>query len=116
VADARLSPQERRRFARQLLLHEIGAQGQLRLLEARFDAPSTCAGAIAADYLERAGLRPGCASEGALALRLLPRDSDPIRDALLGAFAAVEALKGALGIGEPGALDPRLLHDLEVGD
>jgi len=116
VADARLSPQERQRFARQLLLHEIGAEGQLRLLEARFEAPSTRAGAIAADYLERAGLRPGSASEGALALRLPPQDGDPIRDALLGAFAAVEALKSALGIGQPGALETRLLHGLEVRD
>ncbi|NOY91406.1 MAG: hypothetical protein GXP55_09355 [Deltaproteobacteria bacterium] len=116
MADASLSPQERQRFARQLLLHEIGADGQLRLLGARFDAPSTRAGAIAADYLVRAGLRPGSALEAALALSLPSEEGDPVADALCGAFAAVEALKGALQLGTPGALDPQLLADLETAD
>ncbi len=100
----------RRRYARQLLLGEIGEAGQERLSEAGFrqvaagDADAT---AVATDYLERAGCRP---SEAGVALRV-PRSSEVARfagsealgepaAAIMGAFAAVEHIKEVLGVGE----------------
>jgi len=118
VAEPALDATARTRFARQILLHEIGARGQSRLLETRFDAPATRAGGIAADYLERAGLGRGRIAEGALALALPPEGSSDesgtpasIRDALAGSFAAVEMLKQALDLGHAHVLDLELLND-----
>jgi len=100
----------RRRYARQLLLGEIGEAGQKRLLDARFrrgDGSDANAFAVAADYLERAGCTLGTEGEPVS----IP-DADAVRRfagadafvapaaAIVGAFAAVEQIKATLGCGE----------------
>ncbi|MGB3050741.1 MAG: hypothetical protein WBB42_07060 [Polyangiales bacterium] len=98
----------RRRYARQLLLGEIGEAGQERLLDARFRRGAggdADAYAVAADYLERAG----CSTDPSGAVLRLPSTSALMRfagspalaepaAAILGAFSAVEHLKEVLGI------------------
>lgn len=100
----------RRRYARQLLLGEIGEAGQERLLDAEFTeglASDAGAFAAAADYLRRAGCTQ---SERGRAVHV-PDSTEVARfagapfleepaAAVMGAFAAVEHLKGTLGIGE----------------
>jgi hypothetical protein len=98
----------RRRYARQLLVGEIGELGQLRLLDARFrpgaggDVEAT---AVAAEYLERAG----CAADQSGTELRAPDASAVLRfagspafrepaAAIMGAFSAVEHLKEVLGI------------------
>jgi hypothetical protein len=98
----------RRRYARQLLVGEIGELGQLRLLDAGFrrgaggDVEAT---AVAAEYLERAG----CSSDEAGTELRVPDASAVLRfagspafrepaAAIMGAFSAVEHLKEVLGI------------------
>ena len=95
-----LSAHQRVAFARQLLLPEIGKDGQERLLQAsaRFDGPSS---SLANEYLLRAGMRT---DEGETSL-----DGDLARDlagdaalvtaasAIVAAFSAVEEIKNALG-------------------
>ena len=102
----------RRRYARQLLLGEIGEAGQRRLLDARFRRAAggdADAYAVAADYLERAG----CAADSRGAVLRVPSRSTLMRLAgssalaepaamILGAFSAVEHLKEVLGIAEAG--------------
>jgi len=114
----------RRRYARQLLLGEIGEAGQERLLEAGFrrgaegDADAT---AVAAEYLERAG----CSADGAGAELRVPDASDVMRfagspalrepaAAIMGAFSAVEHLKAVLGIADARELSPELTLSTEV--
>jgi len=109
----------RRRYARQLLLGEIGEAGQERLLEAGFhrgadgDADAT---AVAAEYLERAGC---CADRTGAELRV-PDASAVMRFAgspalrepaavIIGAFSAVEHLKEVLGIAAARELSPELM-------
>ncbi len=108
----------RRRYARQLLLGEIGEAGQERLAEAGFSVPAACdraASAVAVDYLVRAGCE---LREDGEALRI---PEEPVvaklagaaslngpAAALVGAFFAVEHIKAVLGVGTPGALDPDL--------
>jgi sulfur-carrier protein adenylyltransferase/sulfurtransferase len=114
-----LSDAQRTRYARHLLLPELGEAGQLRLLAASArpeGSPDAGALAVARDYLSRAGLRvSGEASAVALELpdadavaRLAgaPELAEAAR-ALAGAFAAVEAIKAAAGIGSRGALAPQ---------
>jgi hypothetical protein len=99
---------QRRRYARQLLLSEVGERGQERLLAARFRPAAGCdpdAYAVAADYLERAGL-----SFDPAGTELRVADADAIERLagspclrepaawIAGAFAAVEHLKEVLGI------------------
>lgn len=100
----------RRRFARQLLLGEIGEAGQERLLDANFTAglaSDASAFAAAADYLRRAGCPE---SERGRAVQVpdatevarfagAPFLNEPAA-AVMGAFSAVEHLKEALGIGD----------------
>mgnify|MGYP001816583685 FL=1 len=108
----------RRRYARQLLLGEIGEAGQERLLDTRFRrgaASDADAFAVAADYLSRAGCSPG--AEGT---ELGVPGTDSVRrfagsDALLapaaaviGAFCAVEELKATLGVGAARDFPPGL--------
>ena len=98
----------RRRYARQLLLGEIGEAGQERLLDARFrrgSASDANAFAVAADYLRRAGCSEretgdevqvpdeAAVEQFAGSLHLV----DPAA-AIIGAFCAVEHIKEALGI------------------
>jgi hypothetical protein len=115
-----LSASERERYARQLLLTEVGVAGQERLCAAQVALPmdaSARAADVACSYLERAGVRvEPAAVSGQGPLRVaLPDDAavaalagDPrLHDAaawLAGAFAAVEVMKQALGVGTPGAL------------
>jgi len=112
----------RRRYARQLLLGEIGEAGQQRLLDARFcrgvgvDADAY---AVAADYLERAG----CAMDPSGSALRVPSTSALMRFAgspalaesaatILGAFSAVEHLKEVLGI----AVARELPSELRLSD
>lgn len=109
---------QRRRYARQLLLGEIGERGQEHLLVARFRPTASCdpdAYAVAADYLQRAGLAfdpsgTEIRTPGADAIEGLAGSSD-LRDAaafIAGAFAAVEHLKEVLGIAPARELPPDL--------
>ena len=108
----------RRRYARQLLIGEIGEAGQLRLLDAGFrhgadgDVDAT---AVAAEYLERAG----CSGDEAGAELRVPNASAVLRFAgslalrepaavIIGAFSAVEHLKKVLGIAAARELPPEL--------
>lgn len=109
----------RRRYARQLLLGEIGEAGQERLSRAGFRRGAACdpaAYAVAAEYLLRAGC-PESESDGTPLQRSTADDvmhfagSPSLRApaaAVLGAFSAVEHLKEALGVGEPRNLPPDL--------
>jgi hypothetical protein len=113
-----LTPADRRRYARQLLLREIGESGQVRLLSARarlLNEADPRAAAVAADYLERAGLALEVESSPnaivvdvgspAAITRLSGRpELEPAASALCGAFAAVEAVKVTLGVGAPARL------------
>jgi hypothetical protein len=100
----------RRRYARQLLLGEIGEAGQERLLDAEFTAGAASdasAFAVAADYLRRAGYTE---TERGRAVRVpepgevawfagAPFLNEPAA-AVMGAFCAVEHLKLTLGVGD----------------
>jgi hypothetical protein len=111
-----LSPQQKQRYARQVLLTEIGEAGQLRLCGARVRVGAESdprAAAVATDYLLRAGLElteDGAAPELVLgdptAIRALAGTSDfeHAAAALAGAYSAVEAIKVALGVGVPRTL------------
>ncbi|MDH3201618.1 MAG: hypothetical protein OEM15_12060 [Myxococcales bacterium] len=109
----------RRRYARQLLLSEIGEAGQERLCGAGFrrgvegDADAY---AVAAEYLRRAGCLES-EGEGA-SVRVATTEAvmhfagkASLRApavAVIGAFAAVEHLKEALGVGQPHAFPSNL--------
>jgi len=108
----------RRRYARQLLLGEIGELGQERLLESGFRHGAGGDGdacAVAADYLVRAGCPR---DENGIEVRVPPASSvmrfagsqalqEPAA-AVMGAFAAVEHLKEVLGIAPAQELPPEL--------
>lgn len=115
-----LDERERELYGRQALLVEIGHRGQRKLCDARLvpegDARGP-AGQIALDYLVRAGCElarsEGSAGGVGAALDLqLPSSSEVARvagnagmmeaaAALLGAFTAVETIKGLTGAGSP---------------
>lgn len=101
-----LTPAERRRFVRHLLLPEIGPRGQELLRDATFSFSEERSGAaqeVAALYLTRTGLRED--PEGA---RVELADSDdPIDAALFGAWGAVEHVKQLLGLGRPVPRPPK---------
>ena len=109
----------RRRYARQLLLGEIGEEGQERLSTADFRPGAEGdmdAYAVAAEYLRRAGCREGESDgtpvHGSTVDAVTHFAGSPSLHgpaaAVLGAFAAVEHLKNALGAGEPHAFPPDL--------
>ena len=118
-----MDPGSRRRFARQLLLVEIGEAGQERLcgsaVKLGADADPRAA-AVAQPYLERAGLQVLSATQtapdqarplalpdaGALRALAGSAELDEAAAALAGAFAAVEAIKAALAIGTQAQLPP----------
>ena len=100
----------RRRYARQLLLGEIGEAGQERLLGSEFAVGAVSdasAFASAAEYLQRAGCRETDAGrevlvpDAAAVTRFAgaPFLREPAA-AVVGAFSAVEHLKAMLGIAE----------------
>ena len=108
----------RRRYARQLLLGEIGEAGQERLFEAAFrpgaggDAEASAA---ATEYLERAGCpvtEEGAelhVPDGAAVARFA--GSPALRTAaalVMGAFTATEHLKEVLGIADAREFPPGL--------
>ena len=111
-------PATRRRFARQLLLGEVGEAGVERLLESDFrqEARSDAtAYRVAADYLQRAGCVPDPAGdpvglpEREVVLRFAgSTDLFEPAAAIVGAFCATEHLKAVLGIAEPSAFPHEL--------
>ncbi|MFW5925509.1 MAG: hypothetical protein ACOCV4_05035 [Myxococcota bacterium] len=110
------SDRERRTFARQLLLPEIGEAGQAKLCESRFAVPAGAdpqAAEVARDYLVRAGVREGAGGvpvplpePEALRGRAPTPELRGAAAAVAGAFAAVETIKALVGAGRPGALPP----------
>lgn len=99
----------RRRYARHVLLVEVGEAGQERLLRARFRPDAGAdedAYAVAAEYLERAGCHADARGDTAR----VP-DTETVGKfagsaelrapaaAIAGAFAAVEHIKSVLGVG-----------------
>lgn len=114
----------RRRYARQLLLGEIGEPGQERLLTAGFRCGAdrdAGAYAVAAEYLERAG----CPRDESGAELRVPSESAVMRFAgspalrepaavVMGAFSAVEHLKEVLGIAAACELPSELTLDTEA--
>ena len=131
-----LSARERARYARQLLLPQLGEAGQARLLAARFRAPGgadASAVSVASEYLERAGLRVIVASERdssdttsecIVELSGLSPDEiarvagEPVLEeaarALVGALAAIDAVRAVVGFcGQPSRAIPSLSVALE---
>jgi hypothetical protein len=113
------------RFARHLLLAEIGAAGQARLCAARVripDGSDARAARVARDYLERAGLEVAASAQDAVdvahveAVRSLAgrAELEEAAAALAGAFAAVEAIKAVLGAGTRASLPEALSLTGEV--
>jgi hypothetical protein len=114
-----LSSAQRARYARHLLLPEIGEGGQARLLKSQVGAAADAdpgALAVARSYLERAGVRVADDAEGSVEVSLNVPDRARIEAlagspllleaarALAGALAAVETIKSVVGIGQPSEL------------
>lgn len=111
-----LSPIERVRYARHLLLPELGLDGQARLCAASYRVSGDEAAArVAVDYLGRAGLARGRDGDGgAVSVAVPAADAidglagrPELREAaaaLAGAFAAVEAIKVVAGAGRASTL------------
>lgn len=101
----------RRRYARHILLGEVGEAGQERLLGARFRPDAGAdedAYAVAAEYLERAGCRADARGDAApvpdtetVARFAGSAELQAPAAAIAGAFAAVEHIKSVLGVGAP---------------
>jgi len=117
-----LSADQRSRYARHLLLVEIGEQGQARLCEARVRVASDAdagAAAVARDYLERAGVTVDDCAPGDATSLAVPSMADvdalagrpELREAaaaLAGALSAVETIKTLTGAGTPAAMPDAL--------
>jgi len=108
-----LTARQRTRYARHLLLPEIGLAGQERLLSARVTLPAHADARVARAarvYLERAGVQVDLAgaAETALADRASVEQMagstalEPAAAALAGALGAVEAIKEVLQLGHKG--------------
>lgn len=117
-----LREDQRVRFARHLLLAELGDAEQSALCEARVAFTRETNPGVqraAADYLKRAGVEvTEVEARGAHTVTGAP-DQDvervagslallPAAEALLGAFSAVEQIKRIAGVGTPGAFPPDL--------
>lgn len=108
------------RYARHLLLAEIGEAGQRRLCAAGFRIGASAdprVAAVAGDYLTRSGMQtlPSGASDalalpGSEQVACLAGDValQEAAAALLGAYAAVEAIKACVGAGRAGQLSAAL--------
>ena len=114
-----LSPAAKQRYARQILLREIGEEGQARLLHARFgrdESSDSQAYGRAADYLRRAGCAEDCSAEplrvpSSQSVDAFAGGEPRYREAaatVLGSLSAVEFLKDALELPKGGEL-PRNL-------
>jgi hypothetical protein len=125
-----LTDADKAKYARQILLTELGLAGQERLVATRLQWTAEAdsrASEVASAYLERAGV--GAHVQGAdarhVAVEVAPADrvvqvaGDPVLEDcaawLLGAFAAVEAIKSAAGVGTPGTVGGDFVLSSEVG-
>lgn len=122
MAETPLGARERALYVRQITLAEIGSSGQRRLCEARFAAPASPSGRVAALYLRRAGLteahtRPAPeagtdAAGGPDAVGVPVTEVVGVPEAvatwLAGAFASVETIKSVLQVGRPGNIPSSL--------
>ena len=112
------------RYARHLLLPEIGQTGQERLLQSAVAFPSSGdarALEVARDYLQRAGIavrvggEPAALPDATMCRALASRaELEEAAAALAGAFHAVEAIKRVLGLGEAATLSGSLLPAEEL--
>ena len=118
-----LTDDQKRLYARHVLLEPLGEAGQAQLCAARVRVAASCdprAAAVAREYLERAGVEVVTAETAAQApgaIDVETRTPDAIRalagdDALAdcaawldGAFTAVEAIKRIASVGGPGRID-----------
>ena len=111
----------RQRFARQVVLAEIGEAGQERLCASTVriaERADPRVRELATQYLERAGVHLGSDPAGAIAVEALDLEAvralagdvalEDAAAALAGSFAAVEAIKAALDVGRPARIDPKL--------
>lgn len=123
-----LGPRDKLLYARHLLLPEVGTAGQSVLCEARVvlsDGADPRAAEVAGEYLRRAGCDAGGSLPsqevgGAAAPEVQVASAEVVERlggapelreaaaALAGAFAAVEGIKGVLGVGRPTTLDEDL--------
>jgi hypothetical protein len=116
-----LGERELRLYARQVILRELGATGQAQLCASEAVAAADAdpaAAEVALDYLLRAGMRAGltgapttkpvpvATSAEVQALSTQPELADCARW-LLGAWAAVEAIKHCAGVGTAAAAAPQ---------
>jgi len=111
-----LAPHDQQRFARHLLLSQIGEAGQLRLCATQVRACADAdprAALVAYRYLERAGMHVSTQADGEVIALPSPEalhalagrvELEGAAAALAGAFAAVEAIKHALGVGTSATL------------
>jgi hypothetical protein len=123
-----LTDEQRRLYARQVLLRELGMAGQARLCESKVvlaqggDALVT---RVCHDYLERAGLAlHGESSQDATAIAVPSSErvqtlagTAALADCaawLLGAWTAVETIKRCVQVGREAELDPELVLNAEV--
>jgi hypothetical protein len=124
-----LSDADKALYARQILLSELGLPGQERLASTAVriaDGADARVSEITSDYLTRAGVgsqpdatdleaRVVNAASASVVSRVA---GDPELEGcaawLLGAFAAVEAIKAAAGVGAPAALDADFVLAREV--
>lgn len=96
------------RYLRQVLLAEVGKEGQAKLAGARWGpdaARDPLSQGVTETYLARAGVQvPDGDPE--LTLTVAPGPDA----ALAGAFEAVEFIKQTLGVGTPGTLPPSMFE------
>ncbi|MBK8169223.1 MAG: hypothetical protein IPK60_02625 [Sandaracinaceae bacterium] len=97
-----LSDETRARYARHILLVEIGELGQARLMESSvaLSRPSL----TTSEYLARAGVRVDAEAHSEVAvIAVAELTTEPLlhasAEALAGSLAAVEAIKTVLGVG-----------------
>jgi len=116
-----LSAEQRRLYARQVLLRELGPAGQARLCESVVTVDSegdARAAAVSRDYLQRAGLQVRSAADAtASELRVELPSAERVEQLagdpalaecaawLLGAWTAVETIKRCAELGSPAQLD-----------
>lgn len=98
------------RYLRQILLAEVGKEGQATLCAAKWAPDVTSspeARAVTAMYLERAGVQ---VSGKPCRPTANARPMAGAEAALEGAFEAVEFIKAQLGVGTPGTLPPSIFE------
>ena len=124
-----LTEEQRRLYARQVLLRELGNAGQARLCGSRValqENGDALASRVARDYLERAGLTLARESDELACAPIAVGTSERVQTLagaaalhdcaawLLGAFTAVESIKRCLEVGQAAQLDPELVLQAEV--